>query len=72
MIPTYPMYRETDKPLKIKEDIRDLLLGWAELPKCPECKSTMTIEQLEMGWGDVVAICEDCEIIYNEIIFSPG
>ena len=54
--------------LILEHDIRDLLLGWAERPKCPECKSTMTIEQLEMGWGDVVAICEECEMMYDKFI----
>lgn len=82
MIPTYPMTDKeeydpsvglvlSDEPLKLTEDIRDLLLGW-EQQKCPCCNGTMTFEELDIA--NIEAYCENdtgmkgCYVIYTNFI----
>ena len=46
----------SDEPLKLTEDIRDLLLGW-EHQECPCCNGRMTFEELDIA--NIEAYCEN-------------
>lgn len=61
----------SEEPLKLTEDLRDILLGW-EQQECPCCGGKMTFEDLDIAY--IEAYCENntglkgCYVIYTEFL----
>ena len=59
-----PEWKDSDEPIELEHDIRELTLGW-ESQKCPqsECSENLLFEQQTEGIVEIS--CPECAVIYN-------
>ena len=59
-----PEWTDSDEPIELEHDIRDLTLGW-ERQKCPqsECLENLLFEQQTEGIVEIS--CPECAVIFN-------